>query len=52
MVYFRVEVGGVFKELHFILGFATICYDKKSRGEKFAKRLNDSWTVREAWIKA
>jgi hypothetical protein len=43
---------GVFKGLHFILGFATICYDRRDRGEKFAKRLNDSWTVREAWIKA
>ncbi|MFK7746968.1 MAG: DUF6345 domain-containing protein [Kordia sp.] len=43
---------GVFKGLHFILGFATICYDRSDRGEKFAKRLNDSWTVREAWIKA
>jgi len=43
---------GIFKGLHFILGFATICYDRRDRGEKFAKRLNDSWTVREAWIKA
>lgn len=43
---------GVFKGLHYILGFATICYDRRDRGEKFANRLNDSWTMREAWIKA
>jgi len=42
----------VFKGLHYILGFHTTCYDVKSRGKKFAKRLNDGWTVREAWIKA
>ena len=42
----------VFKGLHYILGFATICYDRKTRGKKFAQRLNQGWTIREAWIKA
>ncbi|QHI37279.1 hypothetical protein IMCC3317_26580 [Kordia antarctica] len=43
---------GVFKGLHYILGFATICYDKADRGKKFAQRLNNKWRMREAWIKA
>lgn len=42
----------VFKGLHYILGFDTTCSDVSDRGKKFAKRLNDGWTVREAWIKA
>lgn len=42
----------VFDGLHFILGFSTVCYDRKDRGEKFADRLNSGWTVRDAWIRA
>ncbi|MEM7040170.1 MAG: DUF6345 domain-containing protein, partial [Bacteroidota bacterium] len=42
----------VFHGLHQILGFSNNCYDKKDRGERFAKRLNAGWKVREAWIRA
>ncbi len=42
----------VFHGLHMIVGFHTICYDRKDRGEKFAERLNAGWTVRDAWIRA
>lgn len=42
----------VFNGLHYILGFHTTCGDSGSRGKKFAKKLNDGWTVRCAWIKA
>ncbi|MFF5078552.1 DUF6345 domain-containing protein [Actinoplanes sp. NPDC000266] len=40
------------KGAHYILGFHTTAYDVKDRGEKFADRLNQGWTVREAWIRA
>jgi hypothetical protein len=41
-----------FAGLHFILGFDTTCIDSGDRGRKFAQRLNDGWTVRNAWIRA
>ncbi len=41
-----------FRGLHYMLGFHTPAYDRKDRGEKFANRLNQGWTVREAWIRA
>jgi hypothetical protein len=42
----------VFRGLHLMLGFHTTCTDVKDRGEKFADRLNNGWTVRDAWIRA
>lgn len=41
----------VFRGLHYILGFDTTAYDRKDRGDKFAYRLNQGWTVRESWIR-
>ncbi len=42
----------VFRGLHYILGFHTTCLDVGDRGEKFADRLNNGWSVRDAWIRA
>ena len=41
-----------FAGLHFILGFDTTCHDSGDRGKKFAERLNDGWSIRDAWIRA
>jgi uncharacterized protein DUF6345 len=41
-----------FVGLHYMLGFHTTCSDVKTRGEKFAKKLNDGWHVRCGWIDA
>jgi Family of unknown function (DUF6345) len=46
------RLGGAFKGLHYILGFHTICGDVKDRGEKFADKMNNGQTVRNAWINA
>ena len=42
----------VFQGLHYILGFHTTCLDVGDRGEKFADRLNNGWSIRDAWIRA
>lgn len=42
----------VFKGLHSILGFNTICTDEGSRGRRFAERLNDGYTMIDAWLRA
>jgi hypothetical protein len=41
-----------FVGLHYMLGFDTTCGDTGDRGKKFAERLNDGWTIRDAWIRA
>lgn len=41
-----------FVGLHYMLGFDTTCGDSGDRGKKFAERLNDGWTIRDAWIRA
>ena len=41
-----------FAGLHYMLGFDTTCGDSGDRGKKFAERLNDGWTIRDAWIRA
>jgi hypothetical protein len=48
----RLNWQQVFRGLHGILGFDTVCGDSGDRGEKFARRLNQGETVRCAWIKA
>jgi len=35
-----------------MLGFDTITGDSGDRGKKFAERLNDGWSIRDAWIRA
>lgn len=42
----------VFHGLHYLLGFHTTCHDSSSRGAKFAARLNQGYSVRQAWIMA
>ena len=42
----------IFKGLHYVLGFVSTTSDSSSRGKKFAKHLNDGYTVRNAWKKA
>jgi hypothetical protein len=44
--------GQVFRGLHIIVGFSTTASDEAERGRLFAHRLNDGWTVIEAWVRA
>lgn len=46
------RLGGAFAGLHYMLGFDTTTGDSGSRGRKFAKRLNNRWSIRDAWIRA
>jgi len=46
------RLGPAFAGLHYMLGFDTICGDSSDRGKKFAERLNDGWSIRDAWIRA
>jgi hypothetical protein len=41
-----------FVGLHYMFGFDTVASDSDDRGRKFAGRLNDRWTLRDAWIRA
>ncbi len=38
-----------FAGLHMILSFDTGAHDSGSRGQKFAEKLSDGWTVKQAW---
>jgi len=42
----------VFRGLHFILGFSTVCTDVRDRGQKFAEYLNDGNWILGSWIAA
>lgn len=46
------RLGPAFAGLHYMLGFDTICGDSGDRGKKLAERLNDGWSIRDAWIRA
>jgi hypothetical protein len=46
------RLGSAFAGLHYMLGFDTITGDSGDRGKKFAERLNDGWSIRDAWIRA
>jgi hypothetical protein len=41
-----------FDGLHYVLGFHTTCSDDKNRGKKFAQKMKQGWSVRDAWIYA
>lgn len=46
------RLGGAFAGLHYMLGFDTTTGDSGDRGRKFAERLNNNWSIRDAWIRA
>jgi hypothetical protein len=46
------RLSDAFSGLHYILGFDTECGDVDDRGSTFAQRLNDGWSVRDAWMRA
>jgi hypothetical protein len=42
----------VFRGLHYIFAFETVSYSVTERGKRFAQKLNQGLTVRDAWISA
>jgi hypothetical protein len=45
------RVKPIFKGLHYVLGFDTLCLDEAHRGEYMADYLNDGDRMRDAWRK-
>jgi hypothetical protein len=46
------RLGPAFAGLHYMLGFDTVTGDSADRGKEAAERLNDGWSIRDAWIRA